>query len=321
MNPIFYKYSVEIILNLVSFILALLLAIFSYVFFPDPTSGNIGAYVSFWIALFVTLCMPPWLLTIKMAIDVADVQKRADENHRLISDAIKLLNDHRHTRDIDEIWAGANELIRVAGRMSQNDHSAKFLANEHGFEVTGEEWSLSGYQRVWEQLVEFQKRIQSENSGRCIVARITHSNDIDIWNENGKAGASRAESLLDLQENFIKHGGVIVRLLLYQGEQPGEIYESVAKRMQSIGIESRLCELKSDDEARFDFLWACLDEKNDEMHCVVKWFPGTGGLRLAGCEITDIADDEVRRLWRLFGGRSERKDGPFKHIPATRITT
>jgi hypothetical protein len=220
--------------------------------------------------------------------------------------------DNQHGRRSRDLWTTLNNVVKQSGHVCLDDYESRFEPNEHGYDVRGEEWSLGAYQRVWEQLVE-EQRARNEQKQDGIVVRVTHSNDIAIW-------GIKAEQLLGLQKDFIDYGGVIVRLLMYQGEEASEAYLNVQERMKAKGIEARLCRLLPTDDVNFDFLWACANEKTAELQCVVKWYPGAGGLRLAGCKITDLVDDEVRRFWRLFAHRSEEAEGKFKNIPDSRRT-
>jgi hypothetical protein len=338
------RYAVEIILNLLSFAVALIIGIVCFVFFPDgAVSGGPGAvthaaaYTGFVVGLLTTFALTSWLLAIKSAIDVAEIRGIAKANDERLTIAIAHGEDSRSqilnrlqqlegalapaNANLDRSWAAVYPLVRNAGKASYKDYSQKFQTTDHGYEVSGEDWSLSAYARVWERLVETQKQIEADGSNRVLIARVTHSNDIEIWNANGPFGRSRAEGMLSLQRDFIKHGGIIVRLLLYRPGESIETYTQVKEAMEEIGIETRLCELDLTDEAEFDFLWATTAEDSENQHCVVKWFPVIGGRRLARCEITDLADEDVRRLWRHFAIRSEGKEGSFRNIPKDRQTS
>jgi hypothetical protein len=336
------RYAVEIILNLASFAISLVFGIICFVYFPDGAAAGdknattTAAYTALIVGVLTNFALTNWLLAMKAAIDIAEnreITKGNDQRLKTTLDESKIFRDQLLDRlqsyentiapeykNLDRLWAGVYGPVRNAGRASHKDYTQKFQTNDHGYEVYGEDWSLSAYSRVWERLVEEQKQLQSHGNKDMLIARVTHSNDIDIWNANG-AGRSRAEGLLSLQRDFIRHGGVIVRLLLYRASDSLDKYHHVKDAMESIGIETRLCELDSTDDAPFDFLWATSNEASENQHCVVKWYPVAGGLRLAKCEITDLADEDVRRIWRHFAIRSENIEGNFESIPHDRQTS
>jgi hypothetical protein len=296
----------EINWNLLGWFIGLLIGVLCYAFAPT-NDGALSGYVGIFVGIFSALLVANWLLTMKCTTELAESSKLLALSKARLDDLLKGRDGERGLQ-----WAELNSVVRTSGQNCYLDYSSKFEPHDHGFDVRGEEWSLSAYQRVWEQLVEDQK-LRHDQKRSQIVVRATHSNDIAIWGD-------KAEQLLNLQKDFIDHGGVVVRLLIHQDETGLEQYENIQKRMSDRQVEARLCRLMRTDEVSYDFLWACDNEKDGDMHCVVKWYPGAGGLRLAACKITDLVDDEVRRMWRLFAYRSEAAEGPFKTIPPDRRT-
>ena len=71
-----------------------------------------------------------------------------------------------------------------------------------------------------------------------------------------------ASALLSYQRRFIKHGGVIVRLLLSKNEGSADSYQDVINDMAQVGIDARF--LYYHHDFSFDFLWITNCENNLE---------------------------------------------------------
>jgi hypothetical protein len=303
------KYYWEALILVIGLAASLLFGVLSYVIAPTE-DGEIAGYTGLWIGIISGMLVSILLANVKASSELSDHSQTLALSKERLDDLFR--EGHLRAKRGHHLWPMLNNVVKYSGQACFDDYSSKFEPHEHGFDVRGEEWSLSSYGRVWEQLVEEQKT-RNEQGRSKIIVRATHSNDIGIWGD-------QAEHLLSLQKDFLSYGGIVVRLLLYRTEEPSEEYQSIKEKMESKGIEARLCKQLQWDAAGFDFLWACDNEKAGELHCVVKWYPGTGGWRLMGCEITDLVDDEVRSSWRLFAHRSEEIEGPFKCIPEDRTT-
>lgn len=224
-----------------------------------------------------------------------------------------------HNSAIEDVRAGIGKLkkpVRKASAKIVQDFENTISLSNSGVRVEGCEWALRAYQTVWEHLVEEQRRIQKEGKDP-IIARITHSNEISVWNHEG---GSVIESLYILQKAFVDFGGIIYRVLIKEKSADRTPYEEVKVRMETAGVSVYIVD-KSNYEAEFDFLLVHDDTNEIGGDVVVKWLTGANGGKLAAAEVEDAITDVVRRHWRLVCGMIEGQNlgkEVFERIPFTR---
>lgn len=317
------KYLVETITFVFSLLLGVLFGVIT--FFTAPDGSDTYSFASFAVGLIVTLLLETVFLSLKCSIDSSNDSRELRVQAKELRDLAKMLKEsHKHgsqlTVDFQRHIENLNRAVKVSGEAAYRDYLSEFSVTSGGFEVKSEEWAIRAYQRLWEFLVRRQLDMSTSKPSKngvddCIIARITHSNDINIWRSGSEMGR-HAESLLLLQEEFIKAGGKIVRLLLMRdaSDESGKRYEDVREAMTKKGIEAIVLPIDEKDNLPYDFLWAT--DKEESIQCVCKWFSSAGGWRLASCEITENVDDKVRQSWRTWANRCP----PFHSIPSDRNT-
>jgi hypothetical protein len=232
-----------------------------------------------------------------------DVSTRLFESLKTEQVELQKIYSHLQGRKI-EIQEYGNELIK--------HYLAGFKLYKGGIALEGEHWSLQSYIQFWQYLAEKQQNISEHKNQNNIIVRLTHSNDINIWRTSSKPYKEYAEDAYLFQKKFIKHGGIVVRVLIGEVETPTDDYKEVIAKMENIGIEVKYLPQSEVPERDFDFLFLADEE------IVLKWFSGNNGRRLSKCEITDHVEDVVRRTWAsLFEKLLERGD-PIVSIPKER---
>ncbi len=300
------KYVIEIVIVLGSLFIAVVTGVIFFAWCPAPGDSSITAYAALWISIFLAICIIPLFVTLKMSIELTELRAKSFGSA-----------GNGHSKSFRPPgWDDTNDIVRTSGMGVEKEFNERLTFFKGGYEVRGEDWSLSAYEIFWNRLVERQQMLSGRKG--TLVVRITHANDIGIWDPEQRKDR-RIDRLYEHQKKFIEYGGCIVRILLHRGEA-NETYKSVLTRMLAVGIEARLLELTEADAFSYDFLWVCDSEHSGGTHAVVKWISAAGGIRLASCEVHDSCNEEVRRIWGEVAGRSERQDGPITKIPANRQT-
>lgn len=174
-------------------------------------------------------------------------------------------------------------IVRSTGEQTLDQLLESIRARKDGFEIEGQYWALESYIHFWRSLVQAQEE-RSNAGDDGLIARITHSNSIDIWK------SPQAETLLSLQRSFVNAGGRVLRILLGHQVQPSPDYEEVMADMREYRIDVWYLPIKH-NEARFDFLWA------DKLEAVVKWASAAGGSGLRACEVLDVVEPGLKNEW------------------------
>jgi hypothetical protein len=200
------------------------------------------------------------------------------------------------------------ELVREAGLRTLTNYLNEFRVTPTGFAVRGEQWALHAYTRLWEMMTRSQREI-GENPDRCIIARVTHSNDIRLWT---REEVHNSFYLLTLQKQFIEAGGIIVRIFVCPDETPNPSYVKVMDEMKEIGIDARYVWQRQIAQFPYDFL--CLHDEG----IVAKWYAGADGKTLGMCEIQDQIEDLVEERWNVLADLTHANYGDVQVIPKHR---
>lgn len=208
-----------------------------------------------------------------------------------------------HSKDI---------ILKEFGNNMIQKYLEGFKVDNEGITFTGEHWSLSTYIQFWEYLANKQKQIKESKIGDNIIARITHSNDINIWKSDTKLYRSYSESSYLYQKKFTDNGGIIVRILLGEDDKPNDDYKQVMKKMEGAGIEAKYLPQKYISEKDFDFLFLA-DEG-----IVMKWFSGNKGQKLSKCTIVDNVENVVEQTWAKLYDILNRNDDGIQSIAPNR---
>jgi hypothetical protein len=240
---------------------------------------------------------------------IQDLTSSVQANIGVTRDLMRSLHLKKSLADLSGL-----KQIRELAEETLDEHLEGFSTEPGGLVVRGEVLSLRVYKQFWVRLVELQKQ-QREKYGDSdehrLIARVTHSNDIRIWDPDHSDSARR---LLSLQRAFVDAGGRIVRLLVHKDfGGNGDLrkqYEKVQKLMEEHRIEARL--LHHPHDYGFDLIWV------DPVGLVVKWYSGASGQRVEKCEVLEYVGRDVREQWESLGVATEALNGRIKNIPASR---
>lgn len=205
--------------------------------------------------------------------------------------------------------------VAQAGIRTLRKYANGFYATDNGYAIEGEQGSLAAYEEFWRLLLEKQKTLGFSDNRR-LIARITHSLDIGLWSLREK---NNAQTLKQLQEDFVKAGGIVVRILIHTDEKPNAEYIEVMKWMRRVGMDVRYVSSKRSSfspQFRYDFLLVMNDVENESY--VAKWYSSPPGTRLDKCEISDTIDDDLLARWNALVHASIPEYGELDIIPLTR---
>ncbi|MBB4634611.1 hypothetical protein [Longimicrobium terrae] len=205
--------------------------------------------------------------------------------------------------------------VAQAGVRTLRKYAKSFYVTPTGYAVEGEQGALTAYEEFWRLLLEKQRKLGFSDHHR-LIARTTHSNDISLWSLRER---NNAHTLKQLQEDFIKAGGIVIRIFIHSDEKPSPQYLQVMNWMSKVGVDVRY--VSSDDPSvtpdfRYDFLLIMNDA--DSEHYVSKWYSGSHGMLLDKCEISDVIDDDVLGRWNALVHASTAEYGELDMIPLAR---
>ena len=216
---------------------------------------------------------------------------------------------------IKEIFLHLNSkdlLFKEFGTILINDYLNGFSLTKKGIDLTGEYWALQTYVKFWETICNEQVIRKAQKGDKPLIARITHSNNVDIWLESNSPYRQFSVTLYLLQQKFIEDGGVVVRMLIGPTPEPNEKYIQVIKTMEDIGIEVKYFCNNEVEESDYDFLYL------DDEEMVLKWQSAQSGVRLAKCIVENFIDNRIKRSWDYLYYRCKEKGTPVISIPEDR---
>jgi hypothetical protein len=296
-----YRWLQILVIQTISIIVSIVFSIITYACYPEEVK-NFAPYIAFIVGTIITFTIPTWATSINSEVTINEVKDQISDLNEVLKKTLHSNANNNHSFSRTSL---INDVISRSEDEIYKTYNSKFDRDETGFKVVGQEWSLEAYEVIWRHLVQTQKELCTKKSKHFIICRITHSTDITIWSTKKELSAT-AMSLLQLQKDFVEFGGKIIRVIIHPNEKPSEDYLQVEGDMRKANIITRLVPVISNAEYNYDFLWASTNESALDCHgdhniqVIVKWHPGNHGVRLKECEITNIVDNDLRRLWRLY---------------------
>lgn len=244
---------------------------------------------------------------------IEKVIQKVDRQHDIATQLFQSLKSE--DRKLQQIYTHLQSLdltLKEFGDKLIKTYLAGFVLERRGILLQGEHWALQTYIKFWEYLANLQLHYQNNPEEKNIIARITHSNDINIWRKQDQAYQRYAEDAYMFQKLFISRGGIIVRILIGPTDTPSSEYVDVINNMNKIGIETKYISRTEVAERDFDFMYLA------DQGIVLKWFSGNSGRRLAQCMIVDHVEDDVKRTWANLFELLKEKNNPITSIPDDR---
>jgi hypothetical protein len=240
---------------------------------------------------------------------IAELNKNID----LLKLQIKLQKEETNiSKKIFRILDASNVRFKnLVSHINYADHFSKGLSthmlNElfnryepitKGLRIKDEILSLQTYVYLWEYLSEFQKKISDSNkklginnTENCLIARVVHSNTIDIWTNEHDKYKDLSRQIFKWKKRFIDNGGIIVRIIIGDELNPNNDYLKAMDEMRKIGIEVKYLARPISTRIRYDFL-LLYDES-----FIVKWISDAPGVALSECEYLNSNNKETARRW------------------------
>jgi hypothetical protein len=277
------------------------------------------------VSLLVTLCA----LAVQLIRRVRFVETEVGSATRALEDLDeRMSNEDADRKAIRSVRRRLNRLkgsLAELGNLTLTDYASGFQATDNGWSVIGENHALDVYTAVWDDLVTRQREIGDDDE-RKIIARVTHSNAIDLWTGDR---VPHTQELLALQRAFVEAGGMVIRIFLGPDDDPNEEYQRAMTAMDELGIDVRYARRMNSSNPRTghnDFLYLHDDEYT------VTWESDVGGGPIYRTQLIQGPNEDVRKRWnRLwhqakgFGqtwGQTSIPDGrqtsvPFQDRPAS----
>lgn len=282
---------------------------------PEPSIIKDIILLGMLLSIFlITVYRLPYLP--RIFEDVSNSAKQLDQITNIqLKEALKKIEDLGSDHKVNEVnnrLASLNGMAKVFGSKVYYNYLRNFRLVDNGFAVEGEQFALSSYAEFWRQLNE-EQNIRNALKKPCLIARITHSNEIQIWDPNmePKAYKQAKLSLYNSQKEFVKNGGIIVRVLIGREKAPNANYKSIIEKMSEIGIEVKYFDETVYNVPDYDFLYLA-DEG-----IVLKWYAALGQ-NLTGFEVTDAVEDEVKEVWETIYNLLRDGGDPITSIPPER---
>lgn len=303
-------------LERVTAIISLLVgAVYALLSFYIGGSTKDAAFTALTYGIFISIISSTLILLIEQVRTVPRIKDILQQVQEQQADQKKLLDmlstDSNRVHELRTHLSSLSPLVKGLGMKVLEDYLESLRTIEDGFLIEGSYWSLKAYESFWQFLVREQNKV-GDDEERCLIARITHTNDINIWNPENEM---KARLLLLHQEAFIKAGGKIVRILIGTpsnlNDRGAEGYRKAKELMEAKNIEVKYIASKGEDYS-YDFAWV------ENSKYVVKWYSGVGGQALDKCEIFDSVDENVRDMWRTLADRAQKEDSAIESIPASR---
>lgn len=225
-----------------------------------------------------------------------------------ISDNLEASLDH--VRFAGDFAQKANRLSEKSELVSviSKEAMAKFIDEFKIFEAedtvkfTGEGPAIAAYTKFWESL-----RISQEhkkNAVNQVIARITHSNSIDIWLDEGLLQGEALLSVRRHERKFVVAKGTVFRILVRlpseAHEYPLEKYLEAANRMKSRGIIPAIIDVGTSnsivaDDAGYDFITA----DGLEERISLRWLSSGSARYIGGCLVSSSAKirEDHEAIW------------------------
>lgn len=254
------------------------------------------------------------------------IQRLVDSNEELANKVNKLERQSDGALKVYKIVKGQNRKIRDLMahaarskpfsngyyRAVMDLYHKNFSIKKNGFHVDNEYLSLIVFAQFWEYLLKAQKSYKDgENRygiSKNIIARVVHSNSIEIWTNDNDKYREFTDLYLRLQKDFIAAGGTVVRVLIGREATANEEYQKTMKLMDDNGIEVKYLQRKKQRRINNDFVLLY------DLELTLQWFSDNFGDTLSGTLINDSIDEKALKLWDSFYEELKAKDDPITSI-------
>lgn len=299
--------------QLISALISIILAIIFGVVINKYAELNIAVPFSIIVGLLSNVVLLLNFKILNRLPNIEDIQKKIDRQNSANEKIIKQLKDEENKiRDIFIHLSSKKILFKEFGSSLINDYLSGFVLTKKGVVLRGEYWALKTYLKFWEFLCQEQRKRFEDNNLKGMIARVTHSNDINIWHEGNSPYKQFSVSLYLVQKEFIDLGGIIVRMLIGPHKEPDDAYKKVIQKMEEIGIEVKYFSVSEVEESDADFL------SLEDEEIALKWHSGQQGKRLASCEVENYVDPAIKRTWDYLYYRADDKGNRVMKIPHKR---
>lgn len=190
-----------------------------------------------------------------------------------------------------------------------DEYYKSFKILNDGFHVDDEYLSLSFYTTFWEYLLCLQEKSPNEK----LIARVIHSNNIQIWQENDIKYKIYSSQLLQLQKDFLAAGGLIIRIFIGSDIEPSPSYQSVMNNMESIGVRT---DYLNDAKYTLKYDFVALFKEN----FTLQWFSSQNSNDIVGSLVKNSVDSEVLDMWHRIYEGSIKKSTKKNLIPNELMT-
>ena len=267
---------IEIVGYLLSICASIGVALFG-IYILDPNIGKFAESKDI-IMIVSSVMLSFFLLTLVALAKITYVQslnrKLVIENHEEIVRINKLQKYNAELLNILVNLSEKGDILNATGRASISKFLNEFDVRDNSIEFRSEGLALSSYRVFWKELVD----LQESQKKKKLIARITHSNPIDVWDKAGD------EDYI-YQKEFIDNGGIVIRVLIDFHCRPDELkaYLRVFKEMKSKGIHPIYLPLNGKgDRPKYDFVVV----DTVDFSYIVKWFSDIGGRQIASSAIS-----------------------------------
>lgn len=244
----------------------------------------------------------------------------------------ELLSNVEHIKFVGEISGKVarikdkSEIIRAVGTRAVDAFVEKLEVDiaEDTVAFPGQHTSLAAYAELWRMLAKEQTKRKRDGLPN-LVARITHSNSIEIWLQEGLNKRGEHSSISKYEEIFTAEHGKIFRILdkvveNSSSNQMHQEYLEAAKQMELCGITPAFVEtaaLANGDlsDPEYDFILVDLGDQKLSL----KWMKLGNARYIAGCQISGefrIYDEDCDPKWRQYIKKLEDRTSQDHNLPA-----
>ncbi|MTB52784.1 hypothetical protein [Lewinella sp. W8] len=243
--------------------------------------------------LIISLCISLFTFSISLIIAILDrILKNLNEfglNLRFqannIKDRISISQINSNLKSLNEYINDdrRNELTKSSLLELTSQYFKRLEIQNDSFLIQGEQTILNAYSLFWENMIIEQKR-RKKLKKDPLIARITHSNSLRVWSDNGP---DQTKDLYKLQKEFIDYGGRVIRFIGISKANltPDENTKHVLSKMDAHDICAYYVPAKK-DYLEYDYLYL-YDEK-----LILRWYTTSGGTHIARMEVVENATTE-----------------------------
>lgn len=213
------------------------------------------------------------------------------------------------------------ETIRKVSQKAIGQFVANLDVNNHEDRVvfSGQQTSIAAYAEFW-RIIRDEQRRRKKKDEQPLVARITHSNSIEIWLRDGLSKRGDLAKIRTYEEDFVEADGAIFRILVNADRTPKNSdrtsdYLTAAKRMGGHGVVPAYVDISQDingdfDDPEYDFIMVDL---GDDGVISLLWRTSGSARYIGGCEISTESEfyDQHEPKWREYMRRL--RDAPIEH--------